>query len=121
MVRSTRILGVHNDNLTKESDVSNVIDFLERIGKDATLRDAAAVDLERVLSTAVLEPAARAALLTGDRRELEATLGLNGNVCCLVHAPDDDDDEPEEPEDEPDEDDAVRSLRGAMRRAVAGR
>jgi hypothetical protein len=100
--------------------VSNVIDFLERMGRDATLREAAAVDLAEVLSASALDEETRAALLRQDRRGLEAILGVQGNVCCLVHAPDDDepdeDDEPVEPDDE----DEVRSHRQATPRAVGG-
>ncbi len=64
--------------------MSDVIDFLERLGRDATLRRA---PLEQALHGAGLSVEVRAALETRDRHLLETVLGAN-NVCCLIHVPD---------------------------------
>ena len=63
--------------------MSDIIDFLEKLGGDATLRRET---LESALNGAGLSPDVREALANHDQRSLEALLGV-GNVCCLVHAP----------------------------------
>jgi hypothetical protein len=63
--------------------MTDVIDFLERLGQDATLRGA---PLENALNGAGLSSEIREALAKRDQRSLEALLGV-GNVCCLVNAP----------------------------------
>ena len=66
-----------------ERQMTDVIDFLERLGQDATLRRAS---LESALKGAGLSTELHAALANRDQRSLEALLGA-GNVCCLVNAP----------------------------------
>ena len=63
--------------------MTDVIDFLERLGQDATLRRA---PLESALNGAGLSSEVREALAKRDQRSLEALLGV-GNVCCLINAP----------------------------------
>ena len=63
--------------------MTDVIDFLERLGRDATLRRA---PLESALHGAGLSAEVRVALENRDQKSLEAVLGV-GNVCCLIHAP----------------------------------
>lgn len=91
-----------------------VIDILETLGRDARLR-VAGERLERFLNGEQIHPEIRAALLEGDQRALETLLGASTNVCCMVHAPDEDkpdredapvpdddrDDEPAQPESPP--------------------
>jgi hypothetical protein len=67
--------------------MSDVIDFIERLGQDSTLRDASHQMLDRVLSEAQVSPEMRIALARGDQRLLESLLGATTNVCCLVNAP----------------------------------
>lgn len=104
--------------------MTNVIDFLERLGQDARLRYACAEELDRALIGAQIDPALREALLGEDRRQLEALLGAATNVCCMVHAPEDDeDDEAEEnedgEEDDGDGDEELKSRQSASRRAAS--
>ena len=63
--------------------MSDVIDFLEKMGQDAALRYA---PLEGALAQAQLSPEVRAALASGDQHALKTLLG-SGNVCCMVFAP----------------------------------
>lgn len=63
--------------------MTDVIDFLERLGQDSTLRR---VPLESTLNGAELSGEVRAALAKRDQRTLESLLGVS-NVCCLVNAP----------------------------------
>ena len=79
--------------------MSNVIDFLERLGTDAKLRNASDVELEQALVSAQIDPEVRAAILAGDQQRLESLLGATTNVCCVVYAPmrEDDDEQSEEP------------------------
>lgn len=104
--------------------MTNVIDFLERLGQDARLRYASAEELDRALISAQIDPALRAALLGEDQRQLEALLGAATNVCCMVHAPEDDeeeaeDDEHEEEDDGDQEDEELKSRQSASRRAAS--
>ena len=85
--------------------MSNVIDLLERLGKDAQLRNASDGELEQEMIRAQIDPAVRNAILLRDQRRLEELLGADANVCCMIFVPAQE--EPEEPEDddkEPDED-----------------
>jgi hypothetical protein len=77
--------------------MSNVIDFLERLGQDAQLRYATRNELEAALTRAGIEPALRTALLDSDsdRSSLESVIGASSNVCCLVNVPDEEEEEGE--------------------------
>ena len=63
--------------------MSDVIDFLEKLGQDSALRHAS---LDSVLAQARLSPEVRAALASRDAGALAALLG-SANVCCLINAP----------------------------------
>jgi len=92
--------------------MTDAIDFLEQLGRNARLRHAPATELERVLAASGFEPSLRSALLADDAMRLGELLGAQPNICCLVEKPDQEDDEEEEEEEEEDfEDDeeAVRS------------
>jgi hypothetical protein len=84
--------------------VSNVIDFLERFGRDADLRRATPEQMERALSGAGIDPELRAAILGKDPQALSALLGAPPVVCCLIHKEEEEEGEEEEEEEE-DEDD----------------
>ena len=84
--------------------MSNVIDFLERLGQDAELRYASSDLLAEALQSAGIDPGLRAAILGNDRLKLEALVGAEPNVCCAVHREDEEEEE-EEDDDEDDEDD----------------
>jgi len=84
--------------------VSNVIDFLERLGGDANLRYASDDAVEAALKLAGIDEAVRAAIVAKDQGALEALLGADTNVCCIVEKPDDEEEEEEDDEDD-DEDD----------------
>jgi hypothetical protein len=90
--------------------VSNVIDFLQRLGQDADLRHAPRTALEQALAEAGIDPALREALLGADQRKLESLLGADTNVCAMI-APgkkedeEEDEDDFEEDEDEDDDED----------------
>ena len=64
----------------------DIIEFLERLGQDASLRHAPAAVIEQALRDARIEPRLRSALLRGNQAEVEAVLGVN-NVCCMIFAP----------------------------------
>jgi hypothetical protein len=67
--------------------MSDVIDFLGRMGQDSQLRGASGAILERALNAATMSPPLRAALVSGNRVAIEAILEVESNVCCLIHAP----------------------------------
>lgn len=104
--------------------MSNVIDFLERLGQDAQLHDATGDEIEAALLNAGIEPRLRTAILEGDQRALEALLGADTNVCCVVYKEDEEEEEEhedEEEEEEEGEDDEKSMLDGpqpSQRRAV---
>lgn len=66
--------------------MSNVIDFLERMGQDAELRHAAQGDVEKALVNAQIDPSLLEVMLDKDERRLEDLLGANKNLCCLIEA-----------------------------------
>lgn len=83
--------------------MSNVIDFLERLGQDADLCDASGEMLEEALRESGIDPALRVALVGNDQRTLEALLGVQPITCCLVWKEDEEPKEEEEEEEEPEE------------------
>lgn len=91
--------------------MTDAIDFLEQLGRNAHLRHAPTMELESVLAASGFEPSLRNALLADDAVRLGELLGAQPSVCCLIEKPDqeeDDDDEEEEEEDFEDDDEAVR-------------
>ena len=66
--------------------MTDVIDFLERLGQDATLRRAPLEGTLDGVGGTGISADVRAALLARDQRLLETLLGTN-NVCCIVNAP----------------------------------
>lgn len=91
--------------------MSNVVDLLERMGQSSRLQALDGVQLAQELLLAGVEPAVQAAILEQRARQLEELIGASKNVCCLVHAPQD-----EEPEDEQPQDD--EQITGADRRVA---
>lgn len=83
----------------------NVIDFLERFGQDAGLRYATSDAVAEALRQAGIESALQAAILAKDQRTLEALLGSDTNVCCLIHKDDEEEEEESDEDEEDDEDD----------------
>jgi len=73
--------------------MSNVIDFLERLGQDSQLRHATGIELEQALTRAGIEPAVRTAMLGSDRGLLESLIGSTPNICCMINVPQEQDDE----------------------------
>jgi len=67
--------------------MTDVIEFLERMGRDAQLRHASEAVLEEAMRDAHLSAPARAALMGGDRAALKAVIGAHDNVCCMVNVP----------------------------------
>ena len=66
--------------------MSDVIEFLERVGQDGSLRHASRATLAEALQNARIDPRLSAALIRGDKAEVEAVLGSR-NVCLMVWAP----------------------------------
>jgi hypothetical protein len=80
--------------------MSNVIDFLEQMGRDAHLRHATGLDLEAALARAGIEPRVQAAIMGGDSQLLESLLGATHTICCMVNVPDEEEEAPAEREEE---------------------
>jgi hypothetical protein len=79
--------------------VSNIVVLLERIGRSSQLHALSGEQLKQELSSAGVAPSVQAAILEQHARRLEELIGASKNVCCLIHAPQD-----EEPEDVPQKD-----------------
>jgi hypothetical protein len=75
--------------------MSNVIDFLEKLGQDSHLRHATSTEVDQALLRTGIEPALRAAILGSDRRMLETLLGATHNTFCGINVPEDQEDEEE--------------------------
>jgi hypothetical protein len=80
--------------------MSNVIDFLEQMGRDAHLHSATGREIEAALICAGVEPGARAAILGGDERLLESLVGASHNICCMINVPDEEEESEEEDDEE---------------------
>lgn len=95
--------------------MSNVIEFLEKMGSHASLRHASSAELAAVLGRQAIAPELQAAILAGDQRRLEAVLGARTNVVCGM-APA----EEESPSKDKDkEEEEIRSVAAAARVAAA--
>src|SRR5688572_11495668 len=99
--------------------MSNIIDFLERLGKDAHLRRASDVELEQALVGAHIDPEVRDAILSRDQRRLESLLGANPNVCCMIHSPLREEDDEEQEQRAPDDGDESEPQEQAIRLAAS--
>lgn len=87
--------------------MSNIIDFLARVGSDSRLRHAGAAQLGRELDLARIDQDLQAAILAGDQARLEAVLGARTNVICGLS--------PAEQDDAPapvDDDEEIRRVAG---------
>ncbi len=60
--------------------MSNVLEFLERVGQDWQLRHADPAALTRVMIQAGIDESLQPAILDRDSRRLEALLNITGNV-----------------------------------------
>jgi hypothetical protein len=86
--------------------MTNVIDFLEKMGQDAKWRDASTDEVENALTSAEIAPALQAAILANDSAQLETLLGQP--IFCGYYLPGKEDEEEgdegeETPPKEPDE------------------
>jgi hypothetical protein len=80
--------------------VSDIIDFLEKMGAEAPLRSASGIELAAALTEAGLESALLTDILTLDPRGLESLVGACSNVCCLVYTPNEKENEEKEQDEE---------------------
>lgn len=79
--------------------MSNVVDLLERMGQSSRLHSLTEEQLAQELARTGIEPAVRTAILEQRRHQLEELIGASKNVCCMVHAPQDEEPEEQQPED----------------------
>lgn len=79
--------------------MSNVVALLERIGRSSRLQALDGEQLAQELSRAGVDPAVQAAIVQQRARQLEQLLGASENVCCLVHAPQDEEPDEKAPDD----------------------
>ena len=84
--------------------MSDLIDFLERMGGDSQSRFTTGPGLEEALIRAGIAPAVRSAVLAGDQPRLESLIGASHNVCNLVNLPDEEEEEEDEEDKEHEED-----------------
>lgn len=89
----------------------NVIEFLDALGRNSQLRHASADVLAVELERAQIEPALRAAVLSGDQQRLESLLGARTNVVCGFAPAQDDEEQEKSPDD--DEEIVASAIRAA--------
>ena len=101
--------------------MSNVIEFLEKLGQDSRLRHATSTEVDQALLRAGIDPAVRAAISGSDWRMLEALVGATHNIFCGINVPeeqeeDDEEEREEEGEEEEggDEDEEANSRGGVV-------
>jgi hypothetical protein len=103
--------------------VSAIIDFLEKMGRDALLRGATATEIQDALIQAGLPSNLWTAISSLEPGALESLVGARANVCCLIFNPDKEEEEEEEEEppeeeaeDEEEKDDKVKKSLDRVRR-----
>jgi hypothetical protein len=82
--------------------MSSIIDFLERMGSEAQLRDASPEELELALGETEIEAPLRTAILNKDTFELQALLRQMPLFAVQLDPDEDEDEDEEEEEDEKD-------------------
>lgn len=84
----------NNAKALKENMVLKVVALLEKFGQSSRLHALSGEQLIQELKSAGVPAEVQEAILQQRARHLESLIGAQENVCCLVHAPQD-----EEPED----------------------
>ena len=95
--------------------MSNVVDLLERMGQSSRLQALSSEQLAQELARAGMDPAVQAAILEQRARQLEELIGASSNVCCLVHAPQDDEPDEKQPNEPQKDNDLTLSDRRVAR------
>ncbi len=91
--------------------MTDVIDFLERMGQDAQLRHAAQDEVELALNSAEIAPELQTAILARDQAQLEKLLGQTP-LCAPLFPGQEEEEEGEEDEESPSkEPDEIRGQR----------
>ncbi|WP_285402276.1 hypothetical protein [Luteibacter sp. ME-Dv--P-043b] len=111
MIRPRRLEGRHDIGqgyglCAQGTKMGTVVDWLARVGGDASLRYASAESLAKALGDHVIEDAVRAPLVARDAEALRAVMGGQGiwfSSQMPVH-PDHEDDRPLDDEDDEDDD-----------------
>ncbi len=80
--------------------MTNVIDFLERMGQDAQLRHASQDEVELALTSAEIAPELQAAILAKDQTYLQTLLGQDP-LCGMLFPGKEDEQEDEDTEETP--------------------
>lgn len=81
--------------------MSDVIDFLEKMGQDAQLRHGSQGEVELALASAEVAPELQSAILAKDQARLETLLGQA--PLCAVFFPGEEEEEEDETEETPSE------------------
>lgn len=94
--------------------MSNVIGFLEQMGKNAALSRLEGEEFAAAVDALGLDDAPRQALLARDHEALNALLGGRLAMTCMLFPADDDNkkDDEQEDGDSPDDDERKESVRG---------
>ena len=85
--------------------MSDVIDFLERMGADAQLRHGTQDELELALTSSEVDQEVRSAILAKDKIRLDALLGQGGLFGMMIPAKEDEDESEHENEETPSHED----------------
>jgi hypothetical protein len=80
--------------------MTDVIDFLERMGQDAQLRNASLDDLQQALNSAEIAPELQTAILAGNQEQLKTLLN-QGPLCVALFPGKEDEEDGDEDEEKP--------------------
>lgn len=104
--------------------MSNVIDFLERMGRDGQLRHASTEDMAGALEVARIDPQLAAAILARDSALVESLLGNSKIYCALIPGKQDEEEEGEgegEGDEAPSREDSEIPLHDSLHRVTSAR
>ena len=101
--------------------MSNVIDFLERMGRDGKLRHASTKDMEGALEVAQIDPQLAAAILAKDSALIESLLGDSKIYCALMPGKQDKEEEGEGEDEAPSREESGIPSRDPLSRVTFAR
>jgi hypothetical protein len=98
--------------------MSNIIDFLERMGRDPQLRHASQDEMELALASEQVAPELQAAILTKNPSQLGALLG-QGVFCCMQEPGKEDEDDDDDSEESPSHEASAKASHFGFRAVVS--
>lgn len=99
--------------------MTDVIEFLERMGQDAQLRQGSQDEVELALTSAEVAPELQAAILAKDQKKLEMLLGQLPHCAVFLPGKEEEEDDEDESEETPSREPRESPENSCLRTVVA--